>query len=159
MYMLSFASPYNSWAWSLAASGGLLWLWDGLRTRSGNHGALLLEQAREGLLSGLDKDDDGVIDDDETAGEAAGEQMDDGFDVWVRAALGVQPKRAEMLAAQMRTLGLSREGMVEAARLPGGFQVLNDLLTASQADLGLRAGDQLKIASAAVREGLEAKAA
>lgn len=56
-----------------------------------------------------------------------------------------------LLVRGMLAAGLTHKRMVGAARHPGGFQVLVDMLASQMGDLGLRPGDRLALASAVMR--------
>ena len=168
--MCAHAFPYNSWAWSLVAAGGLTWI-PSVRARARNHGALLLAEAEEGVLGALDADGDYVIDGveqkDAAAALASADARARGLAKWIGAALGGEggaragERHAEHdrgLARALLDAGLTRERLVDAARLPGGFQVLCGLLEAEQSGLGLRAGDRLALAAAAMRAASEEQA-
>ena len=105
----------------------------------------MLQQAKEGVLGGLDEDDDFVID---AAAETG--QAEAALASWLQGVLTQTPTGAGVLAQRLFQAGLTRARMVEAAAHPGGFQALCELLTASE--LGLQAGERLALASAAMRE-------
>jgi hypothetical protein len=130
-YTMSYALPYNCWAWMTVASGWMLSpLAKGVKARveaTGRvHGQLLLAQAREGVLAGLDEDDDYVIDAAPTERKKAEEAtlLD-----WVCEVLRLPSTKAALLAGNMVTAGLTKERLVEAAALPGGFQVRRQSLS------------------------------
>ena len=60
-YVMSHALPYNSWAWNLAAFSPFS-ITSRVRNAARRHGEQLLAQAKEGVLAGLDEDDDDQID-------------------------------------------------------------------------------------------------
>ena len=146
VYVMCHALPYNAWAWSSMASVGLTWLPKSVEAAARNHGALLLAQAKEGVLGGLDENDDYVIDDDRKV-SADEEQLV----AWVPKVLQISPMRSQLLVKELCAAGLTRERMIEAAQLPGGFHVLCEILAAHQKELQLRPGDRLALATAAVR--------
>ena len=139
------AVPYAAWQWSLVTSLGLPWLSGRVHADAEAAGELMLQQAKEGVLGGLDEDDDFVID---TAAETG--QAEAALASWLQGVLTQTPTGAGVLAQRLFQAGLTRARMVEAAAHPGGFQALCELLTASE--LGLQAGERLALASAAMRE-------
>ena len=60
-----------------------------------------------------------------------------------------------LLVKELRAAGLTRERMVEAAGLPGGFQVLCEMLSAQNKELALKPGERLALAAAAMRASSE----
>jgi hypothetical protein len=101
------------------------------------------------VLAGLDDNDDGIIDDHPSTHTAADEAE---LAAWVRGALEqLTSTRRELLVEGLLTIGLTRERMVEAARHPGGFQALCDMIASHPGGLGLRPGERLALASAAMR--------
>ena len=60
-YVMSRALPYNAWAWNLAAFSPFS-LTSSVRNAARRNGEHLLAQAKEGVLAGLDEDDDDQID-------------------------------------------------------------------------------------------------
>jgi len=149
-HVMSYALPYNSWAWASVAGLGLGQPWSTrLRTTAKAHAELLLTQAKEGVLAGLDDNDDGIIDDHPSTHTAADEAE---LAAWVRGALEqLTSTKRELLVEGLLTMGLTRERMVEAARHPGGFQALCDVIANHPGGLGLRPGERLALASAAMR--------
>ena len=153
-YTMSYALPYNAWAWLSLASGWMGFVPSTLarvRAMGQVHGELLLAQAKEGVLGGLDEDDDYVIDAAPTDRARAGEAE---LSAWLTDVLHLPSTKTALLASAMVAAGLTRERLVEAAGLPGGFQVLVDLLAAQTGDtgpVGLRPGDRLALAAAAMR--------
>jgi hypothetical protein len=139
------AVPYAAWQWSLVASLGLPWLSGRVHADAKVAGELLLQQAKEGVLGGLDEDDDFVID---AAAETA--EAEAALASWLQGVLTLTPTGVGVLAQRLFQAGLTRARMVEAAAHPGGFQSLCELLTTSE--LGLRPGERLALASAAMRE-------
>ena len=106
------------------------------------------------VFAGLDEDGDYVIDDDATKireGVRAGEVE---LETWLTPTLDLGPTRTGLLATAMYDAGLTRERMVAAAKLPGGFQVLCDQL-AAVGELRLRPGDRMALAAAAMQAGQE----
>ena len=144
-YACFFAFPYNSWCWALPAGQGVPWVLPWLRDLAERHGELLLEEARDGVLSGLDDDGDYVIDNNDEAKRASD------LEGWVRGALPSHGRCGDT-AEELLSIGLTRDRMVEAARLPGGFQVLIDMLSTQMKGSGLRPGERLALAAYAMRE-------
>lgn len=138
------AFPYNAWAWSLVASSGIPWFLPWQRRLAERHGRIALDQARDGVLGGLD--------DDQASGDEARDATDLGG--WLQHALGacLGDARCDAVAAQLNAAGLTHDRMVEAARLPGGFAVLVEMISAQTEGSGLRPGDHLAVATAAMRQ-------
>ena len=139
------AFPYNSWCWALPAGSGVPWMLPWNRDLAEDHGKLLLDEAREGVLAGLDDDGDDVIDNVREPERAR--ELED----WIRTALPGFPRCVDV-AEDLLANGLTRDRLVEAATLPGGFQVLVDMLSAQMKGSGLRPGDRLAVAAAAMRD-------
>jgi hypothetical protein len=151
-YVCACAVPYNAWAW--ASLAGPHWLFFSrvrarLRASAKAHGELLLAQAKEGVLGGLDENDDYVIDQQPSEQEVAEEAE---MTSWVKGTLHLGETNCILLVKELLANGLTRERMVEAAGHPGGFQVLCDMLAAQMGELGLRPGDRLALAAAAMKE-------
>ena len=139
------AFPYNSWCWALPAGSGVPWMLSWNRDLAEDHGRLLLDEAREGVLAGLDDDGDDVIDNVREPERAR--ELED----WIRTALPGFPRCVDV-AEDLLANGLTRDRLVEAATLPGGFQVLVDMLSAQMKGSGLRPGERLAVAAAAMRD-------
>lgn len=139
--------PYNAWAWASMAAPPLFgskWL----RKKAVWHGELLLAQAGEGVLAGLDENDDLIID-DQSDQDAVREW--DALDGLVKSSsIKMSQTRVDLVVKELKAAGLTRKRMVEAAQLPSGFQVLTNLL-ATQSGLGLRPGERLALATAAMQ--------
>ena len=147
-WMCIHAFPYNAWAWTMMATGGLGWLKKGFRAAAKSHGELLLAKAEEGVLGGMDDDGDGVIDEADFEVQVLSTELS----AFVESALqGLGATRCSLLTKELHAAGLSRSRMIEAARHPGGFQVLCELLAMHAVDEGLRPGDRLALATAAMR--------
>ena len=71
---------------------------------------------------------------------------------WVGSVLPLGEVKRRLLTQGLLSAGLTRERMVKAARQPGGFQVLVDMLAGKMGDLGLRPGDRLALAEAAMSD-------
>ena len=144
--MISHATPFSGWRWSFATALGIPWLSGRAQNDARVQGEMLVEQAKEGVLGGLDEDDDYVIDSvaDPAAAETAVEEME--LAAWLQGVLILTPTASSLLAQRLFAAGLTHTRMVEAATLPGGFQALCEMLAASE--LGLRPGDRLALASA-----------
>jgi hypothetical protein len=145
------AFPVNAWNWSMVF-GGVQWLSKNLQIDAKNHGKILLAQAEEGVLGGLDEDGDGVIDTE--AGEihnstAAGEAE---LTLWVQGVLDLTPTGCSLLVKALLVAGLTRARIIEAARHAGGFQALCEMLAIEQFEL--RSGDRLALASAAMSDSV-----
>jgi hypothetical protein len=152
--MCTHSFPYNAWAWS-SVFGGFLWLSGRLQAEAKTHGELLVSQAKDGVLGGMDEDGDFVIDDLESKDQAnqAADEAQAELTSWVHEALDLKPTRHEALVKGLLAAGLTRARMLEAVRFPSGFQTLCAML--DRDDLGLRPGDRLALASAAMRAGAE----
>lgn len=146
-HMCLYAFPYNSWCWS-SVFGGAYWLWPGSERRARAHGELLVAQASEGVLGGLDEDGDYVVDGDDTEPGAAAASAEAELATWVAGVLVLTPTQRGLLARGLHAAGLTRARMVEAAQHTGGFQTLCEMLASS--DLRLRPGERLALASAAM---------
>ena len=144
-FATSHARPYSAWQWSFVASAGFSWLGQ-TRDRARVESELLVEEAKKGVLGGLDNDSDFVID---TAAEPV--EAETALAAWLQGVLTMTPTAGGLLAQRLFAAGLTHARMVEAAAYPGGFQALCDMLAAN--DMGLRPGDRLALASAAMREG------
>lgn len=144
--VMSYALPYNSWAWASLAMPPFMFS-SRLRDRAKTHGELLLLQAKEGLLGELDEDGDYVID---QPGEPVSFEEEE-LVPWVESTLGLGQTKCDVLVKEMLAVGLTKQRMIEAARHPGGFQVLCDMLATLMGSSGLRPGDRLALASAAMR--------
>lgn len=140
------AMPYSAWRWSAVTSFGIPWLSKRLRTDAKVQGALLLDQAKDGVLGGLDEDNDCRI--DEVVDVAAAELE---LGSWLEGVLSVAPTSASLLAQRLFAAGLTHSRMIEAAACPGGFTSLCDMLAAT-GKVGMRPGDALALASAAMRD-------
>eukprot|EP00746_Dinoflagellata_sp_MGD_P056227 gnl/MRDRNA2_/MRDRNA2_243830_c0_seq1.p1 gnl/MRDRNA2_/MRDRNA2_243830_c0~~gnl/MRDRNA2_/MRDRNA2_243830_c0_seq1.p1 ORF type:complete len:173 (+),score=17.77 gnl/MRDRNA2_/MRDRNA2_243830_c0_seq1:31-519(+) len=146
---MSYALPYNSWAWASLAMPPFMFS-SRLRDTAKTHGELLLLQAKEGLLGELgelDEDGNHVIDKPEERVAFEEEELVP----WVEGTLRLGQAKCDVLVKEMLAVGLTKERMIEAARHPGGFQVLCDMLATLMGSLGLRPGDRLALASAAMR--------
>ena len=75
---------------------------------------------------------------------------------WVGSVLPLGEAKRRLLTQGLLSAGLTRERMVKAARQPGGFQVLVDMLAGQLGDLGLRPGDRLALAAAAMSDASQA---
>ena len=173
--MVTYATPYSAWRWAGLGAFGLTWLSRRTRADARAQGALLLEQARDGVLGGLDGDDDCRIDDAAEVAAAEGELaswLEGALARWRTAsglrdtrcwradlytntntnarpgALSLKPTAGNWLAQRLFAAGLTRARMVEAVSHPGGFQSLCDLLATGS--VGMRPGDALALASAAM---------
>ena len=144
-FAICHARPYSAWQWSFMASLGFNWLGQ-TRDRARVEGQLLAEEAKEGVLGGLDNDSDFVID---TAAEPA--EAETALAAWLQGVLTMTPTASGLLAQRLIAAGLTQARMLEATTYPGGFQALCGMLAAN--DMGLRPGDRLAVASAAMREG------
>lgn len=149
-YLNLFAFPYNSWCWALPAGACVPWLLPWERDLAEDHGKLLLNEARDGVLAGLDDDGDYVIENNQEV-ERARE-----LEAWVRGVLPGHTRCGDV-AEELLANGLTHDRLVEAARLPGGFQVLVDMLSAQMKGSGLRPGDRLAVAAAAMRGAVARK--
>ena len=150
-YVMSHSLPYNSWAWATLASNmsGVAWSWSlssRVRTAAQRHGEGLLAQAKEGVLAGLDEDDDDQI--DQPSEHAAAAQV--AMAAWVQGVLPLGDAKCQLLVQGLLSAGITHERMVQAAHLPGGFKVLVDMLAGQEGDLGLRPGERLALAAAAM---------
>jgi hypothetical protein len=153
--MCNSAFPYNAWAWATVASAAYPWLSSRVEKDARTHGELLLAQAKDGVLSGLDENHDGVIDTKEAEEESASEAE---LSPWVKGAIGpLQSTDLRLLVEQLLGAGLTRARLFEAARHPGGFQALCIML--ESAAISLRPGDRLALASAAMEGGRQSQAA
>ena len=152
--MCNSAFPYNSWAWATVASAAYPWLSPRVEKDARAHGELLLAQAKDGVLSGLDKNHDGVIDTEGAEEESASEAE---LSPWIVGAIGpLQPTDLRLLIEQLLGAGLTRARLVKAARHTGGFQALCFML--ESAEISLRPGDRLALATAAMEWGAESQA-
>ena len=142
--MVSYATPFSAWRWAGLGAFGVTWLSKRAHTDARVQGELLLEQAKEGVLGGLDEDDDCRIDDAADVAAAEAELAS-----WLQGALSLKPTAGRQLAQRLFAAGLTRARMVEAVAHPGGFQSLCDLLATG--NVGMRPGDALALASAAMR--------
>lgn len=147
-YVMSYALPYNAWAWNTLASGGVWAVSSRVRAAAQRHGETLLAQAKEGVLAGLDEDDDDQI--DQPSERAAGAEAE--MAAWVQSVLPLGDAKRLLLVHGLLSAGLTRERMVQAACQPGGFQVLVDMLAGQMGSLGLRPGDRLALAAAAMSD-------
>ena len=141
-------------------AGGVTWLSKRTRADARVQGELLLEQAKEGVLSGLHEDDNRRIDnttevaaaDVEVAevqvAEVAAAEAE--LASWLEGAIPLKAPAGSQLAQRLFAAGLTQARMVEAAAHPGGFQSLCDLLT--MGNVGMRPGDALALASAAMSD-------
>jgi len=100
------------------------------------------------VLAGLDEDDDDQI--DQPSERAAGAEAE--MAKWVGSVLPLGEAKRRLLTQGLLSAGLTRERMGKAARQPGGFQVLVDMLAGKMGDLGLRPGDRLALAEAAMSD-------
>ena len=149
IYVCVDAFPFNMWNWATIGGCPFLLLSKAFRERAARHGQSLVTQAQEGVLAGLDKDQDNVVDEQSSASK---EELE--LKAWVSTVLGAEDNRCALLAHELVVADLTRERMIAAARLPGGFQVLHDTLHAQRGALTLRPGERLALASAAMRESL-----
>ena len=144
--MCNKAFPYNSWAWATVASAAYPWLSPRVEKDARAHGELLLAQAKDGVLSALDKNNNCVIDAKGAAEESASRAE---LSPWVEGAIGpLQPTDLRLLVEQLLEAGLTRERLGKAASHPGGFQALCFML--ESAKISLRPGDRLALATAAM---------
>ena len=143
--MVTYATPFSAWRWAGLGAFGLTWLSRRTRTAARVQGELLLEQAKKGVLGGLDEDDDSHIDD---AAETAAAEAE--LASWVEEALSLKPKAGSQVAQRLFAAGLTHARMVAAVAHPGGFQSLCDLLASGT--VGIRPGDALALASAAMSD-------
>lgn len=147
-HMCMYAFPYNAWAWG-SVFGGVYWLVPGFKAVAREQGELLLAQASEGVLAGLDEDGDYVIDDEVKPGGAlaAGESE---LTEWVASSVeSLSPTQRGLLVRGLLALGLTKSRMVEAAQHAGGYQSVCEMLANSE--LRMRPGERLALASAAMR--------
>lgn len=151
-YMMSYALPYNAWAWMSLASPWMLTtpsIASRVKATGKVHGELLLAQAKEGVLGGLDENDDYVIDSQPTERAQASEA---GLRAWVQNSLQhYSETKTNLLVKSMVAAGLTLDVLVETARHSGGFQAIVDMLGAEIGDMGLRPGDRLALAAGAMR--------
>ena len=156
-HMCAFAFPYNAWSWSSIFLGYQWFVYPGLEAAAREQGTLLLAQTSEGVLAGLDKDGDYVIDDEAKLGEAlaAGEaELTD----WVASSVkSLSPAQCGLLVRGLLSLGLTKSRMVEAAQHAGGYQTVCEMLANNE--LSLRPGERLALASAAMRAAAPAATA
>jgi hypothetical protein len=139
--MVSYATPYSAWHWSGLGAFGLTWLSRRTRTDARVQSEILFEQAMQGVLG---EDDDGRADD------VAAAEAEEELASWLERALSLKPTMGRQLARRLFATGLTHARMVDAAAHAGGFQTLCDLL--ATATVGLRPGDALALASAAMRD-------
>ena len=157
------ALPYNSWMWATMASFSLPWLsCTGIERDARRHGELLIAQAKDGVLSGLDANNDYIVDsteDEASESSSAGQQQrkeaskaaEAELTSWVADAVGSSSEmQRALLVEQLLAAGLTKSRLVEAAAYTGGFQALCVLF--ESAEVGARPGDRLALATAAMRE-------
>lgn len=146
-HMCQHAFPYNAWAWT-SVFGGIYWMlprpFASTEAVARAHGELLVSQAKEGVLGGLDKDDDLVIDTD-----ASVEPGEVELDTWLEAVLKLTQVRRKLLVHGLYAGGLTRARMIEAVQHGGGYHTLCEML--SSGELRMRPGERLALASAAMR--------
>ena len=58
------------------------------------------------------------------------------------------PEQRKLLVQELRAAGLTRDRMVRAAGMPGGFQVLSEIIDSHNQALRLRPGDRLALVTA-----------
>jgi len=144
--MTSHATPFAAWQWALPTGYGIGWLSGRMRAAVKREGELLSDQAKEGVLGGLDEDDDFVIDGMTSAVQTSKEEEE--LASWLQDVLSVTPTAAGLFAERLFAAGLTCARMPEATKHPGGFQSLCEMLSFSE--LGLRPGERLALASAAM---------
>lgn len=145
-FMCASAFPYNNWAWSIVSAFGIPFCSDFSRAAAKKHGGLLVAQAQHGVLSGLDENDDYVIDD--AAAQPAASEAEAKLASWLQGALtNLSAVQRETLAQQLVAAGLTKSRIIDAVHCPGGFQSLCGMLAADE--FRMRPGDRLALASAA----------
>lgn len=149
------AFPRSMWSWLGIVAPWLFFNRRAQKDVERFHGTYLAAAA-SGVLAGKDEDQDGVVDD---APQNADSPEHQAMTAWIDKALphcyaSAQGVRRAILVETLMAEGLTLPRLSEAAKLPGGFRVLMEILDFSQHEraVDLTRGERLALATAAMKD-------